>query len=462
MVPRITAEIFCFSHQGAHFVYAPLRRLLLRVNLEAIEFIRALNRNKFQEPIDSACTETLEILRAIHLVDSEPDNSPVMEDYFPFEPTEVTLFLTNQCNLRCIYCYASAGDMKPKSMKPLIGETAINTIVRNALKHNLGEIRLGFHGGGEPTLEWDLLVHLTTYCKKQAEIHGLSANISMATNGILSDSQVDWIVNNLSGLNLSLDGPQPIQDYQRPFIDGTGSFDTVYRTAKRLDQFGFPYGIRCTVTDRSVTFLEEITEFIGTEFRCSYLHVEPVFECGRCRQASIYPPDGKIFVEHFRRARSIANEKKLKLVYSGMRADVLTHRFCLAEGGAFCVTCDGDVTSCYEVTSRDDPLSKIFFIGQFNAQSKEFQFDTKRIAKLRRSKTLNALPCKECFCKYHCAGDCLAKRLRSSEQCLDASGGRCYINRELTKDQLLEMEEQACKGGKNNIGRSPSKAMDPY
>jgi uncharacterized protein len=446
MAPKLTSEIFWFSHEGANFLYVPLRKLLLRVNRSAVEFVKALKTNRFDEDIGTAAAETLRVLQALELVDGEPDTNLVAEDYSPFEPIEVTLFLTNQCNLRCIYCYASAGDMKPETMAPFIGEAAINTIVKNASKNSIGEIQLGFHGGGEPTLEWDLLVHLTKYCKRQAEIYELSANISMATNGILSNEQVDWLVDNLNGVNLSFDGTEKFQNYQRPLIDGSGSFEVVYKTAKRMDQHNFPYGIRCTVTDENVRALEEIVRFIGREFNCSYVHLEPVFVCGRCCISSVRAPESQVFVEHFRRASNIAAKKKLKLIYSGARANVLTPRFCLAEGGCFCVTCNGDVTSCYEVTSRDDPLSKLFWIGRLNAESKEFEFKTDLIEQLRRSKSLNTMSCNDCFCKYHCAGDCLAKRLRAGQQHTSSSLGRCYINRELTKDQLLVMEK-SCRVG---------------
>jgi sulfatase maturation enzyme AslB (radical SAM superfamily) len=44
-----------------------------------------------------------------------------------------------------------------------------------------------------------------------------------------------------------MDGDQQTQDYQRPFLNGKGSFKLVIATIAKLDQISFPYHIRATV-----------------------------------------------------------------------------------------------------------------------------------------------------------------------------------------------------------------------
>ena len=51
-----------------------------------------------------------------------------------FKPTVVTLFPTSRCNLRCIYCYADAGELELKDLDFNIAQNSIDFIVENAIE----------------------------------------------------------------------------------------------------------------------------------------------------------------------------------------------------------------------------------------------------------------------------------------------------------------------------------------
>ena len=48
-----------------------------------------------------------------------------------YKPTQVTLFPTNNCNLRCTYCYASAGDFQVRDIDFFIAEKAVEAVIKN-------------------------------------------------------------------------------------------------------------------------------------------------------------------------------------------------------------------------------------------------------------------------------------------------------------------------------------------
>jgi uncharacterized protein len=82
-----------------------------------------------------------------------PPNDCVPNDGPPAYDT-VVLFLTNQCNLRCTYCYASSGDHPGRRMTWEVARAAIDRVLLDVAKRKGSALTLGFHGGGEPSMIW--------------------------------------------------------------------------------------------------------------------------------------------------------------------------------------------------------------------------------------------------------------------------------------------------------------------
>ncbi len=100
------------------------------------------------------------------------------------------------------------------------------------------------------------------------------------------------------------------------------------------------------------------------------------------------------------------------------------------------VTPEGLLTSCYEVSEKDDPRSENFFFGDLDAETGKLNLDLQKVEKIRSMTVENKPYCEKCFCKWHCAGDCAAKLATSKDPWDPSRSPRCYINRELTKDQI--------------------------
>ena len=159
-----------------------------------------------------------------------------------FRPAIAVLLMTNQCQLRCTYCYAAAGDAAAEALNPDIGRTAIDYVCKTALEDGRDHFEVSIHGGGEPTRAWASLQK----CVDHARTRELPARITMTSNAIWSRRKLDWIAENLDGLTISVDGAPGTQDRQRPFVTGRGSSGVVLRNLAELDRRGFPYAIRLT------------------------------------------------------------------------------------------------------------------------------------------------------------------------------------------------------------------------
>jgi len=345
--------------------------------------------------------------------------------------------------LRCTYCYAEGGRSGPElSWKQ--AKAAIDLVAGNARLAGRDAFAVAFHGGGEPTLAWDLLVECVAYAEDLAQQSGLKVHVYAASNGLLSGPQRAFIAKHFAGLNISFDGPEDIHDRQRPRVDGSGSFAGVLETVRHFESLGFPYGVRATVTSDSAKHLPRLVSFFRA--RCPslrQLHVEPVWCCGRCRTSGDRPPEDSEFAHYFAEAWSLGQAAGLRLVYSGARLDVITNRFCAAAGDGFSVTPAGAVTSCFEVIDAEDPRAALFHYGRFELSAERFVFDEEKIAKLR-SLTVDHLDhCRDCFCKWHCAGDCLAKALHGKAGGQHKGSVRCQLNRALTAADLKRVVVKA-------------------
>lgn len=133
----------------------------------------------------------------------------------------------------------------------------------------------------------------------------------------------------------------------------------------------------------------------------------------------------------------------MEVYYSGGRLGQAVHSFCKAAGDNFFVTVDGDVSSCLEVTDSKNPRAGTFVYGKIGDG---VEISKEKLTQLRARVVENLPYCNDCFAKYSCAGDCLAKVHAQSGDMFDTSSNRrCEINR----GALLYSIENKLKGGKN-------------
>lgn len=427
--------------EDRYYVYSPLRRSLAVVNGAAVNALSHFLKGE-TDAYPPSESEIINILKDHGVIGGPEPDPPVFPTDCVFQPHEVTLFPTSRCNLRCRYCYADAGK-KSCDMPWEIAKAAIDLVAENAGLLGSKKFAVGFHGGGEPTLAWDLMVHAVDYAHEKAEQMGLEADIFAATNCLLSPTQREYIARRFTNLSVSLDGPADVQDYNRPKVNGSGSYREIHEALKQFNAEGLRYGIRATITAATVHRMEEIVEYLHEEFQLEYLHLEPVWHCGRCLTSGERPPTDDEFIEHFLRAAEKGRERGIEIHYSGARLDVLTSKFCAAPGDGFTVLPEGIATSCYEITEASDPRAATFHYGRYDAETGRFVFDQERLTALRKFSVEHLDFCRDCFCKWHCAGDCLAKVFEKSGSETHNGSVRCKLNRALTMnglDRLVETE----------------------
>ena len=415
--------------------YFPLKSLVLKINSAAADLLRGMKQKSVAKANDHEL-EFLGYLEALKVVNGSAEILPDAPRYEVPEPVSTLLLLSDRCNLRCIYCYGSS-DSTGDNMPLEIAIAAIDNILGNALKHETGFIEIGFHGGGEPTMNWDVLVGVIEYAEGLCQQKALRLQSSICSNGIMAEEQVKWLAEHISNITVSIDGPPEIQNWQRPLPGGAPSFDHVARTIDVLDSLDKQYAFRTTATAMSESSLTDVYTFLTTKFHPTTVCIEPLFVCGRCVTSHCQPPAAEAFARNLMEILNRSRQTKVSLQYSGGRLFFLDTRFCGAAGSNFFVTPRGDITACVEVSRRQDPRAEIFMYGNYDAASGKFTFDTAKFNQLVRLRVQDFDSCKDCFARWHCCGDCLAKAPALTRIKEQRNPYRCSINQAVTKHQLL-------------------------
>ncbi len=348
-----------------------------------------------------------------------------------FHPTTAVLLMTNRCQLRCTYCYASAGDGPAEMLTPDQGKAAIDYVAGAAAAQGDALYHVAFHGGGEPTLAWPVL----EACVAHARQKPLPARIGMTSNAVWTARQAGWIVAHLDELTVSFDGAPETQDYQRPLASGRPSSGAVLRSLETLDRAGFTYGIRMTATAPWDRFAGDV-RFICEHTGCRSIQVEPAFNTGRGGHCEGPESEYAAFAAAFTAALEEAGRAGRHLFYSGARPGFVTSSFCRAPFDALIVAPGGSLVACYEVTSATHPLAALSAIGGYGADG--VRLDEAARDRLHGLMAERRAGCRDCFCYYSCAGDCYTRGFADGPGGHLVHGPRCGLNRQLTLTLLLQ------------------------
>jgi uncharacterized protein len=437
---EIEEDLFQIRDGSSWILYAPLLRAAVRTNGSLIDWLCDLRDGT---PSLSGCgPEEIDRLRGCGILRAPGDERKQVRfeanGQAESQQVHLTLFLTSDCNLACGYCYGDGGDEKI-DMPRKMAFAAIDHLFARAAALGARQLHLGFHGGGEPTLRMDSMVEFVRYAREQAAGKSVDLVFGLTTNGVMSEAAAEWIADNVKHPNISLDGPEEIQDFQRPTKNENGSLERVARTIRILERKRVPYHFRGTVTQFSQGRIPEIVKFLAGEFSPASIQLEPMFCSGRASRKELAPPACEAFVEGFLEAAAIGKKQGIRVHFSGLRFPQLCTRFCSIGRQNFAVTPQGWVTSCYEVLQQTDPRSEVFFFGTYES-GERFSVDENKLKSLQVLSEIELPSCQDCFAKYHCAGDCRAKRLYADAHASDPEPtSRCEIIRALTRAQLSEL-----------------------
>jgi uncharacterized protein len=414
------------QQDNTYIIYRPLLGLAFVGNQAMADLAKSLA----QDPIRPMDDDVHTFLEKIGFLCPDPP-LPQLPAAGDFSPTGLTLLMTNQCQLRCTYCYAAAGDSPPRHLSLQTGYAAIDYTYENLKRLNYPKFHISLHGGGEPTLPWETMRDLVAYAKEKP----IPTEFSLTSNGVWSKQQTQWIMAYIDSVGISMDGSPQTQDTQRPMASGKASSRWVMQTLRELEANHRPYRLRLTAMPPFDRLIEDI-RFICENTRCQRMQVEAAFSTQRGGGYQYELEQGLQFLQAFFAAQRLAEQYGRRLGCVGSDVGKITPVPCGSPFNALIVTPQNNLVACFEVVDDSHPLAELATIGRITPQGVEI--DEEARLRLRQRIIERRASCRDCFCYWSCAGGCLPRTLSPGPNGHLEHGVHCELKRILLREMLLK------------------------
>ncbi len=344
------------------------------------------------------------------------------------KPTVLSTWIhvTNECNLRCAYCYIQKSK---ENMSEEVGRATVDALFRSAVKHNFNKIKLKF-AGGEATMNLRRVFDLHSYALAKAERLSVEIEAVILSNGVsLETRAIEELEDRGIRVCISLDGVGRYHDSQRSFANGAGSFRSVNRTIDRLIERGIKPFISITLSGRNAEGLPEVVEFVverDLPFNINFFREN---DCS-AQFEDLKMQDEKI-IDAIRRAFTVLehhlpNHNLLNSLVDRAQFDQPHEKTCSVGDSYLVVDHRGNVAKCQMEIERpittvyeEDPLT---FIRADKAGIQNLSVEEKE-------------GCRDCEWKYWCAGGCPALTYRVTGR-YDVKSPNCRIYKAIYPEAL--------------------------
>jgi uncharacterized protein len=317
-------------------------------------------------------------------------------------------FPTNQCNLRCDYCYATK---RPMVMTKEMADKAMAWILFDEEERNPGRgVSIQFFGG-EPTMEWDLLVYIVESMTRGFKEHlkGRKPRFGMTTNGtLLTEDRLKWMKDVGMVPLLSLDGRKETHDKHRVYANGKGSWDDI-----DFDMFlkYFPNPeIRPTILPDTVEDWMKDVEWFHSK-GCYTVATEVAYEADWNEEAmakayKTYKAMADKYIELKKKGQKVWM-KFIQDGYNFMGVEKQTGTVCGIARNTVAIDAHGNLYACQRYASFANPQLKLGDVENGWDWEK-----LKEANKLRREHMFpdpkSGYDCETCVARWRCRGGCNA------------------------------------------------------
>lgn len=379
----------------------------------------------------------------------EEESKEAKNDCHYFSPTEamleeartgihisnLRLNVTHNCNLCCSYCFESNSKqyLGHQTMDRETAQKATDVFLQILKKNGRSEGNVRFFGG-EPLLNYSLIVYLVNYVKSTRPAD-VQIRYVVNTNGtLITDEMAEFFHENDIQVVVSLDGVGKTNDYYRIDRDGKGSFERVDRGLCCLLMHHCSVDVATVVNETNLNLLGEIVDYVcdlNARFSCecglalSYVHI--THEETKTKSADRV---SKI-MEAIKKARQRGVN-----CYGGFTHQVFQNmmspnggRHCVCLGAELSVMPNGKIYPC-------DGLQ--IELGSIDAIDQALRSD--EYTNLLRRTCGFEKKCHGCEIEYYCAGGCYADYLSDDGKPKNTCRDRKFqvlLFQELVREYLL-------------------------
>ncbi len=366
-----------------------------------------------------------------------PTQTVTAQQLYPQKPfiKSMCLHICHDCNLRCRYCFAGTGDFGTGHRTMLdeaTGRRAIDWLI--AVSGPRRNLDIDFFGG-EPLLNWPVVVALTHYAEEAGPRAGKNIRLTITTNAIQLDAEKTAFINaHMKNCVLSVDGRPEVHDRMRPDIGGKGSYQRVMAPIRAFvaARGSREYYARGTFTRHNLDFGADVLHLADQGI--DQISVEPVVAANGCGY-EIRPEDvPAITAEYEKLARAYAERRESGRPFSFFHFMIDTEggpcsykrlKGCGVGSEYVAVTPEGDIYPCHQFVGQPE-----FRMG--NVHDELVVLD-QALSDAFGALMVPAKPaCQTCWSRYFCSGGCAA----NAHAATGAIDGLYEIGCELQKKRL--------------------------
>lgn len=170
----------------------------------------------------------------------------------------LALVLSQDCNMRCVYCYENGGSFNRK--RKIMDVDSIKKSIDwwiDALPISVSEANIEFYGG-EPLLNEKGFVFAVSYLNEISGKRKININYLITTNGTLINQSTSKVMaRNKIAVMISIDGNKTAHNRNRKLIGNRDSYDIVIKNIHMLLKEGVKVSARITLTRNNISELYE-------------------------------------------------------------------------------------------------------------------------------------------------------------------------------------------------------------
>ena len=326
---------------------------------------------------------------------------------------QISLNVTHKCNLNCDYCYGEDGSYGGPAvhMSRDTAKQAIDFLLRQSADSDSVRVTIF---GGEPLLNYDLVKYIIGYAKKQALKHNKKVYFGMTTNGVLLDEdKIDFLIKEKVDMTFSFDGPQEVQDKNRPFKSQKkkSSYDLIYpkilKFIEKAEKEKSFYCFRATLTRPGIVNIYDVVDFFNG-FNTERIHYDFAEYANISSGDLVITGDAiKSFRQKVREVAADFKENRstrYDSLFSGplraIQGKMKKKCACISPGVTYAgVSAQGDLFPCHRFVGCKETK----FGDVWNGFDRE-----KWLKKYAKVNIFSSKVCSGCWLRYFCGGMCPA------------------------------------------------------
>ncbi len=347
------------------------------------------------------------------------------------------LHIAHDCNLACKYCFAEEGEYHGRRalMSLEVGKKALDFLIENS--GNRVNLEVDFFGG-EPLMNWDVVKELVKYGRSREKECNKNFRFTLTTNGVLLNDEIMEFANKeMANVVLSLDGRKEVNDHNRPFRNGKGSYELIVPKFQEFAKLreDMSYYVRGTFTREALDFSEDVKHYADLGFK--HMSMEPVValptEDYALREEDlpqIMEEYDKLAVEYIKRYKEGRGFNFFHFNIDLEQGPCVAKRLSGCGSGTeyLAVTPWGDFYPCHQFVGNEKFLMGNVYDGITRT---DIQDEFKMCNVYAKPK------CRECFARYYCSGGCAANAYNFHGDIKDAYDIGCEMQRKRVECAIM-------------------------